>query len=152
RLRLSQLVTPVNDAGVPDPNGKFLRSGASTIYREQGKRFIAVKFSVRGRDLASSVAEAQEKTAHLFQGPYRVAWSGEFQEMLEAEHRLMYIVPLSLAAIFSLLYLAFHDLIDAVLVFSNVIALCLGGVWALLLTQTNFSISAAAGFISIFGV
>jgi len=152
RLRLGQLVTPVNDKGEPDSHGKFLRSGASTIYREQGKRFIAVKFSVRGRDLAGGVAEAQEKTSHLFHGAYRAEWSGEFQEMQEAEHRLMFIVPLSLGAIFVLLYLAFHDLIDALLVFSNVVALCLGGVWALLLTGTNFSISAAVGFISIFGV
>ncbi len=152
RLRLAQLVTPVNEAGVPDPNGKYLRSGASTIYREQGKRFIAVKFSVRGRDLAGAVAEAQEKTARLFHGPYRAEWSGEFQEMLEAEHRLMYIIPLSLAAIFVLLYLAFHDLVDALLVFSNVIDLSVGGVWALLITGTNFSISAAVGFISIFGI
>jgi cobalt-zinc-cadmium resistance protein CzcA len=152
RLRLGQLVTPVNDEGLPDRNGKFLRSGASTIYREQGKRLIAVKFSVRGRDLAGAVAEAQEKTAPLFPPGYRTEWSGEFQEMLEAEHRLMYIIPLSLAAVFVLLYLAFHDVIDALLVFSNVVALCLGGVWALLVTQTNFSISAAVGFISIFGV
>jgi cobalt-zinc-cadmium resistance protein CzcA len=152
RLRLGQLVTPVDAEGRKDPQGKFLRSGASTIYREQGKRLIAVKFSVRGRDLAGGVAEAQEKTAHLFKAPYRAEWSGEFQEMLEAEHRLMYIIPLSLAAIFALLYLAFHDLVDALLVFSNVVALCLGGVWALLLTGTNFSISAAVGFISIFGV
>ncbi|HTU89187.1 MAG TPA: efflux RND transporter permease subunit, partial [Gemmataceae bacterium] len=152
RLRLGQLVTPVNEAGLPDPHGKFLRSGASTIYREQGKRLIAVKFSVRGRDLAGGVAEAQTKTAHLFHGTYRAEWSGEFQEMLEAEHRLMYIIPLSLAAIFALLYLAFHDLVDALLVFSNVIDLSVGGVWALLLTGTNFSISAAVGFISIFGI
>ncbi|HEY7311595.1 MAG TPA: efflux RND transporter permease subunit [Gemmataceae bacterium] len=152
RLRLGQLVSPVNDEGLPDPNGKFLRSGASTIYREQGKRFIAVKFSVRGRDLAGGVAEAQARTAHLFTGGYRAEWSGEFQEMLEAEHRLMLIVPLSLAAIFVLLYLAFHDLIDALMVFSNVGALALGGIWALLLTGTHFSISAAVGFISLFGV
>ena len=64
----------------------------------------------------------------------------------------MYIVPLSLTAILVMLYIAFHDLVDALLVFSNVVALCLGGVWALLLTHTNFSISAAVGFISIFGV
>jgi cobalt-zinc-cadmium resistance protein CzcA len=152
RLRLGQLVTPVNDEGLPDPNGKFLRSGASTIYREQGKRFIAVKFSVRGRDLAGAVAAAQAKTAPQIPVGYRTEWSGEFQEMLEAERRLMYIVPLSLTAIFVVLYLAFHDLVDALLVFSNVVALCLGGVWALLLTGTNFSISAAVGFISIFGV
>jgi len=152
RLRLAQLVTPVNEAGQPDANGRFLRSGASTIYREQGKRFIAVKFSVRGRDLAGAVAEAQAKTARFFHGAYHAEWSGEFQEMLEAEQRLMYIIPLSLAAIFVLLYLAFHDLVDALLVFSNVIDLSVGGVWALFLTGTNFSISAAVGFISIFGI
>jgi cobalt-zinc-cadmium resistance protein CzcA len=152
RLRLRQLVTPVNDDGQPDPNGRYLRPGASTIYREQGKRLIAVKFGVRGRDLAGAVAEAQQKVDPLLPAGYRSEWSGEFQEMLEAEHRLLFIVPTSLALIFILLYLAFHDVIDALLVFSNVVALCLGGVWALLLTGNNFSISAAVGFISIFGV
>jgi cobalt-zinc-cadmium resistance protein CzcA len=152
RLRLGQLVTRVNAEGLPDAHGTFLRPGASTIYREQGKRFIAVKFSVRNRDLAGAVAEAQEKTADLLPAGYRTEWSGEFQEMQEAEHRLLVIIPISLALIFLLLYLAFHDVVDALLVFSNVIALSLGGVWALLLTDTNFSISAAVGFISIFGV
>jgi cobalt-zinc-cadmium resistance protein CzcA len=152
RLRLRQLVTPVNDEGLPDPAGKYLRPGASTIFREQGKRLIAVKFSVRGRDLAGAVAEAQRKVDPLLPPGYRAEWSGEFQEMLEAEHRLFIIVPASLGLIFVLLYLAFHDVIDALLVFSNVAALCLGGVWALILTGNNFSISAAVGFISIFGV
>ena len=72
--------------------------------------------------------------------------------MEEAEHRLMYIVPISLGMVFILLDLAFHNLLDAVMVFSNVLALSMRGVWALLLTGTNFSISAAVGFISIFGV
>src|SRR5262249_20237976 len=117
-----------------------------------GKRLIAVKFSVRGRDLASAVAEAQAKTAPLLRAPYRAEWSGEFQEMEEAEHRLMYIIPLSLALIMVLLYLAFRSLLDVVVILSNVVALSLGGIWALLLTGTNFSISAAVGFISIFGV
>jgi cobalt-zinc-cadmium resistance protein CzcA len=153
RLRLRQLITPLNEAGeLDDKKGTFLRSGASTIYREQGKRLIAVKFSVRGRDLAGAVAEAQAKTAHLLKPPYRAEWSGEFQEMLEAEERLMIIIPISLVLIFLLLYLAFHDLIDALLVFSNVLDLSVGGVWALLLTGTNFSISAAVGFVSIFGI
>jgi cobalt-zinc-cadmium resistance protein CzcA len=152
RRRLGDLVTPLDDKGHPDPEGSFTRPGASTISREQGNRLIAVKFSVRDRDLAGAVADAQEKTAPLFQPPYRAEWSGEFQEMKEAEERLMYIIPLSLALIFLLLYLAFHDLVDALLVFSNVIALSLGGVWALFLTGTNFSVSAAVGFISIFGV
>ncbi|HLJ11864.1 MAG TPA: efflux RND transporter permease subunit, partial [Planctomycetaceae bacterium] len=152
RRRLRDLVTPLDDKGRQDPQGHYIRAGASTIYREQGLRMIAVKFSVRGRDLAGAVAEAQKKTEDLFKPPYRTEWSGEFQEMLEAEHRLMYIVPLSLGMVFILLYLAFHNLLDAVMVFSNVLALSMGGVWALLLTGTNFSISAAVGFISIFGV
>jgi heavy metal efflux system protein len=152
RLRLGQLVSPVNDRGEPDPRGKYLRSGASTVYREQGRRLVAVKFSVRGRDLAGAVAEAQRKVAPLIPAGYRTEWSGEFQEMEEAEHRLTVIVPASLGLILVLLYLAFKNVIDALLVFSNVVALCLGGVWALLLTGHNFSISAAVGFISIFGV
>ena len=63
------------------------------IYREQGKRLIAIKFSVRGRDLAGAVAEAQEKTKHIFKPPYRAVWCGEFEEMQDAEARLMLIVP-----------------------------------------------------------
>jgi cobalt-zinc-cadmium resistance protein CzcA len=152
RRRLRDLVTPVGEDGSPDPVGQFVRPGASTIYREQGQRLIAVKFGVRGRDLAGAVAEAQEKTAPLFQAPYRAEWSGEFQEMEEAEQRLVVVVSLSLVAILLLLYLAFHSVLDALVVFSNVVAVSLGGVWALLLTGTNFNISAAVGFISILGV
>jgi cobalt-zinc-cadmium resistance protein CzcA len=152
RRRLGDLVTPLNERGQLDPRGNFIRSGASTIYREQGNRLIAVKFSVRERDLAGAVDEAQRKTAHLFEAPYRAEWSGEFQEMQEAEHRLMFIIPLSLGLIFVMLYLAFHSFLDAVVVLSNVIDLSMGGIWALLLTGTHFSISAAVGFISLFGV
>ena len=152
RLRLRDLVSPVGDDGSPDPEGQFERHGASTIYREQGKRLIALKFSVRDRDLAGAVAEAQVRTQQIFESPYRAVWSGEFEEMQQAEQRLMIIVPLSLGMIFVLLYIAFHNVLDAIMVFSNVLALSLGGVWALLLTGTNFNISAAVGFISIFGV
>jgi cobalt-zinc-cadmium resistance protein CzcA len=152
RLRLRDLVSPVGEDGATDPNGSYERAGASTIYREQGKRLIALKFSVRGRDLAGAVAEAKEKTADLFEAPYRAVWSGEFEEMEDAEARLMIIVPLSLALIFILLYSAFRSFLDSVVVLSNVMALSLGGIWALLLTGTNFSISAAVGFVSIFGV
>ncbi|HEV3203995.1 MAG TPA: efflux RND transporter permease subunit, partial [Gemmataceae bacterium] len=105
-----------------------------------------------GRDLAGAVAEAKESTKDIFQPPYHAVWSGEFQEMEEAEARLMVIIPASLGLIFILLYMAFRSLIDALLVLANVIALSVGGVWALLLTDTNFSISAAVGFVSIFGV
>src|SRR5262249_13067931 len=116
------------------------------------KRMIAIKFSVRGRDLAGAVAEAKEKTAAFFQSPYRAVWSGEFEEMEDAEGRLMWIIPLSLGLIFILLYMAFHSFLDSVVVLSNVIDLSMGGIWALLLTGTNFSISAAVGFVSLFGV
>jgi cobalt-zinc-cadmium resistance protein CzcA len=152
RVPLRQLVTPVDADGRPDPHGSYLRTGASTIYREQGKRLVAVKFSVRNRDLAGTVAEAQAKVAPLIPTGYHTEWSGEFQEMKEAEDRLLIIVPASLALICILLYMAFGNLLDVLAILSNVAALCLGGVWALLLTDTHFSISAAVGFISIFGV
>jgi cobalt-zinc-cadmium resistance protein CzcA len=154
RLRLRHLVSPVGPDGELDPDGTYLRVGASTIYREQGKRLIAVKFSVNNakRDLASAVAEGQERTAALLPRGYRTEWSGEFQEMKEAQDRLMKVIPASLTLIFMLLYLAFRNLLDVLAILSNVVALCMGGVWALLLTGHNFSISAAVGFISIFGV
>jgi heavy metal efflux system protein len=152
RLRLRDLVSPVGEDGAPLPDGQYQQHGASTIYREQGKRLIAIKFSVRGRDLAGAVDDAQAKTKDLFEAPYHSVWSGEFEEMQDAEARLMVIVPLSLGMIILLLYIAFRNVLDAVIVFSNVIDLSIGGVWALLLTGTNFNISAAVGFISIFGV
>ena len=149
---LRDLLTASNgDGGVADHTG-FTRPGVSMIYREDGKRMVSVKFSVRGRDLASTVAQAQAKVAPLLQPPYRAEWSGEFQEMGEAERRLLVIVPLALVLIFLLLYLAFKSLLDVCAVLSNVVAISTGGVWALWLTGTNFSVSAAVGFISIFGV
>jgi len=149
---LRELVSPVGEDGSPDPSGQFERLGASCIYREQGKRLIAIKFSVRGRDLGSAVAEAQERTKDLFQSPYHDVWSGEFEEMQEAESRLMVIIPISLGLILMLLYTAFRSWLDAFAVLSNVFALAIGGLWALFLTGTTFSISAAVGFISLFGV
>ncbi len=132
RRRIGDLVTPLGPDGKPDPKADFVRSGASTIYREQGNRLIAVKFGVRGRDLASAVKEAQAATQDLFHAPYRAEWSGEFQEMQEAEVRLLAAVALSLALILTLLYMAFHSLLDAVVVLSGVVAVSMGGVWALL--------------------
>jgi cobalt-zinc-cadmium resistance protein CzcA len=153
RVPLRELVTPVNDDGDPDPYGEFEHHGASDIYREKGKRMIAVKFSVRGdRDLGSAVDEARQKTKPLFQAPYRAVWSGEFEQMEAANGRLMLIIPLALGLIFILLYTAFSSLLDSLAVLSNVFALAIGGIWALYLTDTNFSIAAAVGFISLFGV
>ena len=154
RRRLGDLVTPLNEQGEPDPKADFVRTGASTIYREQQHRLIAVKFSVRDRDLAGAVAEARTRTAGLFPptAPYRAVWSGEFEEMEQAEGRLMLVIPLSLGVIFVLLYMAFRNLLDSFVVLSNVLALTMGGIWALWLTGTHFSISAAVGFVSLFGV
>jgi cobalt-zinc-cadmium resistance protein CzcA len=153
RLRLYDLVSPLGPDGRPDPAGAFSRPGGSMITREQGKRFIAVKFSVReDRDLASAVAEVKERTAHLFQPPYRVAFGGEFEQMEDAEGRLLWIIPASLGLIFMLLYVAFRSVLDAVVILSNVLALAVGGIWSLYVTGTNFSIAAAVGFVSLFGV
>jgi cobalt-zinc-cadmium resistance protein CzcA len=152
RRRLRDLVTPLDDAGRRDPNATFTRSGASTIYREQGERLIAVKFSVRGRDLASAVAEAQERTAPLFKGSYRATWSGEFEEMENALHRLAIVAGLAMVLIVVLLYLALQSLLDVAVVCTNVVVIVIGGIWSLMLMGMNFNISAGVGFISIFGV
>jgi cobalt-zinc-cadmium resistance protein CzcA len=133
------------------------KSGASYIYRENNRRYIPIKFSVRGRDLASAIAEAKrlvkdpQTGARLPQG-YYPDWSGEFAQMEQANSRLLWIVPLSIGLIMVLLYMAFSSMKDALLVMANVVAATMGGVWALKLTGTSFSISAAVGFISIFGV
>jgi cobalt-zinc-cadmium resistance protein CzcA len=152
RLRLRDLVSPVGEDGAPAPQGSFERAGASDIYRENGKRMIAVKFSVRGRDLGSAVDEARESTKGFFHAPYRAVWSGEFEQMEEAQGRLLWIIPLSLGMIFILLYSAFRSFLDSIVIFSNVFALAVGGIWSLYLTGTTFSISAAVGFVSLFGV
>jgi cobalt-zinc-cadmium resistance protein CzcA len=162
RLRLRDVVSPVGDDGAPDPKGQFERAGASDIYRENGKRMIAIKFSVgsyadadgqlRRRDLGSAVDEAKGRTRNLLRSPYRAVWSGEFEQMEEAQGRLLWIIPLSLGLIFILLYSAFRSLLDSLVIFSNVFDVAVGGIWALYLTGTNFSISAAVGFVSLFGV
>jgi cobalt-zinc-cadmium resistance protein CzcA len=152
RLRLRDLVSPLGEDGAPDPGGQYERSGAADIYRENGKRMIAIKFSVRGRDLGSAVNEARAMTRDIFQPPYRAVWSGEFEAMEDAQGRLLIIIPVSLVLIFILLYSAFRSFLDSVVIFSNVFALAVGGIWALYLTGTNFSISAAVGFVSLFGV
>ncbi len=152
RRPLGDLVTPQGPDGRPNPGGSFIEPGASDIYRDQGERLIAVKFDVRDRDLAGAVADAKRQIKDLIRPPCRLEWSGEFQEMEQAEGRLLIVIPLALAMVMVLLYLAFGSLTDVFLVLSNVVTLICGGIWALLLTHTHFSVSAAVGFISIFGV
>lgn len=86
---------------------------ASTISREQGERFIAIKFSVRGRDLASAVAEAQSKCSEVVKAPYRMEWSGEFQQMQEAMQRLAIVASLPIVLIIVILYIVLQPLLDA---------------------------------------
>ena len=113
-----------------------------------------MKFGVRGRDLASAVADAQEQTASLLlkKPGYTTTWSGEFQQMHEAERRMAVVNVLSMVLIFIMLHLAFFSLLDAFLVFANVGVMSMGGIWTLILTGLNFNISAAVGFISILGL
>ncbi len=133
------------------------KPGATYIYRENNRRYIPIKFSVEGRDLASTIHEAEAKVSDPRSGAmlptgYNIDWAGEFAQMQQANERLMVIVPISIGLILILLYTAFNSLKDALLVMANVVAATMGGVWALKLTGTPFSISAAVGFISIFGV
>ena len=144
---------PLSQVATIDPH----EPGASYIYRENNLRYIPIKFSVRNRDLASAIAEAQKKVSDPVRGAkladdYHIEWSGEFAQMEAANGRLMWMIPLSITLIMVLLYTAFNSLKDAILVMANVVTATMGGVWALRLTGTPFSISAAVGFISIFGV
>ena len=131
-----------------------LDTGASYIYHESGERYIPVKFSVRDRDLAGAVAEAQDRIAKNVVLPpgYRIAWAGEFEDLQNAQKRLAIIVPLSLLLIVILLYSLFNSLRDSLLVLSGIPFAAGGGIIALYLSGLNFSISAAVGFISLFGV
>jgi cobalt-zinc-cadmium resistance protein CzcA len=149
---LGDLVTPLDAQGRPDPKGSFLRPGASTIYREQGQRLIALKFEVRGRDLAGTVGDARAAVDPTLKPPYRSEWSGEFKQMEKAEARMAKTFGVSLLVIALLLYLAFRSFLDAAVVFANVLAVGFGGVWALQIAGLNFNVSAAVGFISVLGV
>jgi cobalt-zinc-cadmium resistance protein CzcA len=138
---------------VYSPGGDFNRPAGSIIVRQDGKRFIAVKFGVReDRDLASVVREVRQRTDHLVEPPYTREMGGEFEQMEDGEKRLMLYIPASLVIVFLLLYSAFRSFLDAIVVLSNVLDLAIGGIWALYLTGTNFSMSAAVGFVSLFGV
>src|SRR5215467_12859446 len=131
-----------------------LDTGASYIYHEQGERYIPVKFSVRDRDLGGAVAEAQEHIAQnvkLLSG-YRLVWAGEFQDLENAKARLALIVPISLLLILVLLYGLFNSLRESLMALVGIPFAAGGGVLALYLSGLNFSISAAVGFVSLFGV
>jgi cobalt-zinc-cadmium resistance protein CzcA len=131
-----------------------LDTGASYIFHERNARFIPIKFSVRGRDLGSTVAEAQQRIAKNISLPtgYRIEWAGEFEELQQAKARLEIVVPISLVLILVLLYGLFNSLRDALLALAGIPFSIAGGILALLITGQDFSISGAIGFVSLFGV
>jgi cobalt-zinc-cadmium resistance protein CzcA len=131
-----------------------LDTGASFIYHDRSQRLIPIKFSIRGRDLGSTVAEAQERIKKNIQLPtgYSIVWAGEFDDLKLAEQRLAVIVPLSLVLIVFLLYGLFGNLRDSLLALAGIPFAMGGGVIALWVTGQSFSVSATIGFISLFGV
>jgi cobalt-zinc-cadmium resistance protein CzcA len=131
-----------------------MRDGGSEIYREGNERYVAVKYSVRGRDLGSTVEEAIDKVNKQVQLPrgYHINWEGEYESEKRAAARLAIIVPLTVLIIFVILYTMFKSMKWTSLIIVNVMMTPLGGMLALLLTHTHFSVSSGIGFLALFGV
>lgn len=130
-------------------------TGPAFVYRDNNKRFVGVKFSVRERDLGSTVAEAQQrvdKAINDLPKGYSISWTGEFENQVRATSRLGQVVPISLATIFVILFILFGSAKDAGLVLLNVPFALIGGILALHVTGMNFGISAGVGFIALFGI
>jgi heavy metal efflux system protein len=147
-----------NGATVQVPLGEVasvqLISGPSFIYREHQERYVPIKFSVRGRDLGSAVLEAERKVEQQVRlpGGYRTEWVGEFGNLEDALHRLALVVPLSIVLICILLFINFGSIVDVLLAASVIPMALIGGIFALILTGTPFSVSAAIGFVALFGI
>ncbi len=131
-----------------------IKEGSFMIFREGGRRYIPIKFSVRGRDLAATIQDLQNQIHQKIKLPqgYTYSWAGEFDSLRKEQQRLAIIIPISLVAIFLLLYLQFQRWADALIVMAALPFCAVGGVFALLVTHTSFSISAAVGFTSLTGV
>jgi cobalt-zinc-cadmium resistance protein CzcA len=131
-----------------------IRDGAYDIYREKNTRYVAVRFEVRDRDLGTTVEEAIDKINKQVQLPrgYYIQWSGEYESEKRAERRLLFIVPLTILLIFVILYTMFQSFKWALLILANVAMARIGGLVALLVTGTFFSVSSGVGFLALFGV
>jgi cobalt-zinc-cadmium resistance protein CzcA len=142
RVSLAQLTT----ARVSD--------GGSEIYREANSRYIAVKYSVRGRDLGSTVEEAIRKVNASVKLPsgYTIDWAGEYESQQRASRRLLLVLPVTILLIYIILYSMFKSVKWALLILTNVAMARIGGLLALLVTHTNFSVSSGVGFLALFGV
>jgi heavy metal efflux system protein len=157
-------IEAIREITVPTPSGAqiplgeiatiTLGDGPSVVYREDGQRYAPVKFSVRGRDLQSTIGEAQRKIAERVHLSYdsHLEWAGEINQLKEAEDRLKVVLPIALLLIAFLVFSATKNWVDTAIVFVNVPVACAGGILALLITGIHFSVSAAMGFISIFGI
>jgi cobalt-zinc-cadmium resistance protein CzcA len=155
--KIEQLMVPTQDGSkIPIKELATIRTltGPAFVYRDNNSRYIPVKFSVRGRDLGSTIAEAQAKVNEVVKLPknYRMTWNGEFENQQRASKTLANVVPLCLLAIFLILFITFGNVKDALLTILNVPFALIGGILALHITGINFSISAGIGFIALFGV
>ena len=154
-IRSIRVATPT---GAEIPLGQIAdvrtEEGASFIYREGLERYVPLRFAVRGRDLQRAVADAKEVVARDIKLPEGVhlEWAGEYGELQEANRRLMIVVPFALVLIAGVLYAATTSLIDTFIIMAQIPIACMGGILGLYLTGTPFSVSAAVGFISIFGI
>jgi cobalt-zinc-cadmium resistance protein CzcA len=128
--------------------------GGSEIYREANSRYVAVKYSVRGRDLGSTVEEAIKKVNANVKLPsgYFLDWAGEYESQKRSEKRLLLVLPVTILLIFVILYTMFKSVKWSLLILTNVAMARLGGLLALLITHTNFSVSSGVGFLALFGV
>ena len=150
----------IGDIMIPSASGEKvplkerLSSGPSFIYRDNNKRFTAVAFAVRGRDLGSTVAEAQKKLDNEIKLPkgYTIKWSGEYESEIRAMTKLSIVVPVSLIIIFIILLILFRKIKDVLLVLMNIPFAMVGGILALLVSGTHFNIAAGIGFIALFGI
>lgn len=154
---IGKILVPARDgAMIPIKELADIRTitGPLIIYRDNHARFCAVKFSVRGRDMGTAVAEAQQKVQKQVNLPegYTLKWTGDFENQQRATKRLAQVVPVSIAIIFIILFVLFGNARDAGLVLLNVPYAAVGGILALLITRFNFSISAGIGFIALFGI
>jgi cobalt-zinc-cadmium resistance protein CzcA len=131
-----------------------ISDGGSEIYREGNSRYVAVKYSVRGRDLGSTVEEAIRKVTRVVQLPagYTIDWAGEYESQKRSERRLLIVLPITILVIFIILYTMFQSIKWALLILTNVAMARIGGLLALLVTHTNFSVSSGVGFLALFGV
>jgi cobalt-zinc-cadmium resistance protein CzcA len=128
--------------------------GGSEIYREGNQRYVAIKYSVRGRDLGGAVEEAMKKVNEQVKLPpgYHIDWAGEYESQKRADERLLIVLPITILVIFVILYTMFKSFKWALLILANVAMARFGGLFALLITGTNFSVSSGVGFLALFGV